>query len=125
MATYPQIQKPVRVGQANGNGNGSRRSLATVVERLIAISDPLPPRQSARCLRFVAEHPGASNTEIQDGLGIRHPSQVSEVLLRLERDGLAQTERGQRSLNHWELTEHGAELLAALPEGIYDHGAEL
>jgi DNA-binding MarR family transcriptional regulator len=99
--------------------------LATVVERLISISDPLPPRQSARCLRFISEHPGASNTEIQDGLGMRHPSQVSEVLLRLERDGLAQTERGQRSLNQWELTGHGAELLEALPEGIYDREGEL
>jgi hypothetical protein len=84
------------------------------------VSGPLPPRQSARCLRFISEHPGASNTEVQDGLSIRHPSQVSEVLLRLERDGLAHTKRGQRSLNHWQLTDHGAALLDALPEGIYE-----
>jgi DNA-binding MarR family transcriptional regulator len=118
MATYPQVRMPAEAAEANGNV--PRRSLASAVERLISISGPLLPRQAARCLRFIAEHPGASNTDVQDGLGINHPSQVSEVLLRLERDGLAQTERGQRSLNHWELTAHGAELLEALPEGIYD-----
>jgi DNA-binding MarR family transcriptional regulator len=120
MATYPEIRMPAEAGQANGNGTESWRSTARALERLISISGPLLPRQSARCLRFISDHPGASNTEIQDGLGINHPSQVSEILLRLERDGLAHTERGQRSLNQWELTEHGAELLEALPEGIYD-----
>jgi hypothetical protein len=54
------------------------------------------------------------------GLGIRHPSQVSRTLGRLERDGLAFNVRDRRSLNAWSLTQRGTEVLAEIPEAIYE-----
>lgn len=78
------------------------------------------PRQVARCLRFVAEHPGASSVEVQHGVGIKHPSQVHRVMAGLKREGLALTVRDQRSLNAWTVTQHGAEVLSELPEALYD-----
>jgi DNA-binding PadR family transcriptional regulator len=57
---------------------------------------------------------------VQAGVAIRHPSQVSTVLLRLERDGLVETERGRRAMNAWRATDHGAAVLAQMPEGLYD-----
>ena len=54
------------------------------------------------------------------GVGIRHPSLVSNVLARRERDGLAHTHRGRRSLNAWQLTDQGAAVEAGLPQGIYE-----
>jgi DNA-binding PadR family transcriptional regulator len=78
------------------------------------------PRQVARCLRYVAEHPGASSVEVQHGVGIRHPSQISRVLSRLERDGFMLTLRDRRSLNAWTVTDRGSAVLAELPEAIYE-----
>jgi DNA-binding PadR family transcriptional regulator len=81
---------------------------------------PLLPRQALRCLRYISAHRYASSTDVQAGVGIRHPSQVSGVLVRLERDGLVHTERGRRMLNAWEITERGAKVLAQMPEGLYE-----
>ena len=77
-------------------------------------------RQVTRCQRFVAEHPGAGSPQVQQGVGIRHPSQVSRVLNGLERDRLLYTVRDRRSLNAWQVTELGAGVLAGLPEAIYE-----
>lgn len=77
-------------------------------------------RPAAHCLRYIAEHPGASSVEVQDAVGILYPSQASQLLLRLERSNLIHTERGKRALNAWELTQAGAEALRELPEGIYE-----
>lgn len=77
-------------------------------------------RQAARCLGYIAEHPGSSSAEVGSGVGIGHASQVSAVLLRLERAGLVHTDRGARALNAWEITGRGSELLGGLPEGIYE-----
>lgn len=76
-------------------------------------------RQEARCLRYVAGHPGSSSAQVQQGVGIRHRSQVSRVLGRLQKEGLVQTLKGGRSLNAWEVTQDGSGVLGELPEGIY------
>jgi DNA-binding MarR family transcriptional regulator len=80
---------------------------------------PLLPRQSARCLRFISEHPGSSSAQVQAGVGIRYPSQTSNVLQRLERDGLVHSDRDRRSLNAWRVTDSGAALLGEIREDIY------
>jgi hypothetical protein len=104
---------------ARSSESTDRRLDDAALARPIAVA-PLLPRQAARCLRYIAGHPGASSADVQMGVGIRHASQVSNVLLRLERDGLTRTDRGQRMLNAWEVTGTGAELLSQLPEGIYE-----
>jgi DNA-binding MarR family transcriptional regulator len=86
----------------------------------VPVSHRLLPRQAARCLRWIAAHPGSSSAQVQAGVGIRHPSQLSTVLLRLERDGLVGTERGRRALNAWRVTDQGRAVLEQMPEGLYD-----
>jgi predicted transcriptional regulator len=85
---------------------------------------PAPPwllsRQARRCLRWIAGHPGSSSAQVQAGVGIRHPSQVANVLMRLERDGLVHTDRGRRALNAWRVTDQGAVVMDEMPEGLYD-----
>lgn len=76
-------------------------------------------RQEGRCLRYVAEHPGSSSTQVQHGVGIRHRSQVSRVLGRLQKEGLALTVRDGGSLNAWTVTRVGTGVLGELPEGMY------
>lgn len=74
--------------------------------------------QTARCLRFIRQHPGCSGVEVRRGLGMRHDSQVSRLLARLERDGLAAGE-GSRAPRAWRVTARGEAVLEALPEGFY------
>jgi DNA-binding MarR family transcriptional regulator len=71
---------------------------------------------SAHCLRFLAEHPGASSTQVRNGLGMRHLSQASRLLGRLERDGLADGHRERGHANAWTLTARGQALLNQLQE---------
>jgi DNA-binding MarR family transcriptional regulator len=65
---------------------------------------------SSSCLRFLAEHVDASGSGVRDGLGMRHLSQTSRMLARLERDGLVERHRGGRE-NHWHLTDRGQAVL--------------
>jgi DNA-binding MarR family transcriptional regulator len=67
-------------------------------------------RLSSSCLRFLAEHDGASGSGVRDGLGVRHLSQASRLLARLERDGLLEKQAGGRE-NHWHLTARGRAVL--------------
>jgi DNA-binding MarR family transcriptional regulator len=67
-------------------------------------------RLSSSCLRFLAEHDGASGSGVRDGLGVRHLSQASRLLARLERDGLLEKQSRGRE-NHWHLTARGQEVL--------------
>ncbi len=80
----------------------------------------LLPRQVARCLAYVSRHPGSSGTVIQIGLGMRHLSQASRLLIRLEAQGLIFTDRSRRGLNAWQLTEQGQAVAEQLPEGVYE-----
>jgi AcrR family transcriptional regulator len=64
-------------------------------------------------LMYIAEHPGASNREIAEGSGIVDPGQISKLLSKLARLGLAENlAQGQQSggANAWHLTVRGADL---------------
>ena len=65
--------------------------------------------RTVRVLMFIAENRGASNSEIAVGAEIEDPGQVSKLLNRLARLGLARnlgdTRRG--TVNAWRLTPHG------------------
>jgi hypothetical protein len=74
-------------------------------------AEGLPSRQSLRCLRFIATHPGTSGRGVLQGLGFRNESQVSRLLGGLATRGLAEgtgTVGGPRS---WTLTAAGEALL--------------
>ena len=67
------------------------------------------------CLRFLGEHPGASNREVGEGIGVAHPEQVSRLLTRLRREGLAtNASRGAGKPNEWRLTPAGERARDAL-----------
>ena len=67
--------------------------------------------RTARILEGIAEHPGASNREAGERAGILDPGQVSKLLARLERLGLATNRTGEGRVmgepNAWALTAKG------------------
>jgi AcrR family transcriptional regulator len=77
--------------------------------------------RTMRALAALAEHPGASNRAIGAVAGIDDQGQVSKLLARLQRLGLArnQTEResGKGAPNAWSLTPSGERLERALRVG--------
>ncbi|MGE5280718.1 MAG: TetR family transcriptional regulator [Chloroflexota bacterium] len=67
------------------------------------------------CVRYLAEHPGSSNTEVGVGVGISHPGQVSILLGRLLEAGLLEKEEGGAGRpNAWDLSPFGTEVARAL-----------
>jgi AcrR family transcriptional regulator len=64
-------------------------------------------------LIFLRDRPLASNIEIAEGIGVNHASQMSRHLHRLAKEQLVVGMRDGRC-NRWSLTEHGAEVVAAL-----------
>jgi AcrR family transcriptional regulator len=69
--------------------------------------------RTLRVLTMIANHPGASNREIAEGSGILDQGQISKLLNRLARLGLAENlgdghKRG--AVNAWHLTTQGARL---------------
>jgi AcrR family transcriptional regulator len=69
--------------------------------------------RTVRVLAFISEHPGASNREVARGSGVEDQGQISKLLSRLERLGLARN-CGEGAImgaaNSWELTARGAHL---------------
>jgi AcrR family transcriptional regulator len=69
--------------------------------------------RTLRVLMVLAEHPGASNRMVAEGSDVVDHGQISKLLSRLARLGLAENVgRGQQkgAPNAWRLTAHGARL---------------
>ncbi len=72
--------------------------------------------RTLRALTFVAEHPGASNREVADGVGISDKGQISKLLVRLASLGLIENavdSRRRGVANIWRITPKGEELRRA------------
>jgi AcrR family transcriptional regulator len=70
-----------------------------------------------RALGFVAEHPGASNREVADGVGIADPGQTSKLLARLAALSLIENTaagRGKGFANSWRIAPAGDRVRHAL-----------
>jgi AcrR family transcriptional regulator/DNA-binding MarR family transcriptional regulator len=99
------------------------------------ISDPFKDAgmrltyRTVRVLMAIAQHPQASNRQIGETAGITDQGQISKLLARLERIGLATNtgmHPGKGAPNSWALTEKGeriAENIRANTEGSQSHGA--
>jgi AcrR family transcriptional regulator len=99
------------------------------------ISDPFKDAgmrltyRTVRVLMAIAQHPQASNRQIGETAGITDQGQISKLLARLERIGLASNtgmHPGKGAPNSWALTEKGeriAENIRANTEGSQSHGA--
>jgi AcrR family transcriptional regulator len=69
----------------------------------------LAPRahRARTCLRYLASHPGASNRQVADAVGIKSHTQISALLARLQRAGLlVKTPARPGGANSWSLTPH-------------------
>jgi DNA-binding MarR family transcriptional regulator len=69
--------------------------------------------RTMRVLAFIAQQPGASNREIAEGSGVVDPGQISKLLSRLARLGLAESPAEgaeHATVNAWRLTARGAQL---------------
>jgi AcrR family transcriptional regulator/DNA-binding transcriptional ArsR family regulator len=67
-------------------------------------------------LLFLRDRPLASNVEVAEAIGVTHASQMSRHLRRLAKERLVVGSREGRR-NAWSLTEHGAQVVAALGGG--------
>jgi hypothetical protein len=74
--------------------------------------------RARRCVRFLADHPQASNREIAAAIGVAHESQISRLLACLLTEGLV-TKRsaGVGKRNSCQLTPRGEEISLALRAG--------
>jgi AcrR family transcriptional regulator/DNA-binding MarR family transcriptional regulator len=73
--------------------------------------------RTARVLECIAERPGASNRAVAESAGVTDPGQISKLLRRLERLGLAiNTSGGHQSgePNAWRLTPLGGQVAQRL-----------
>jgi AcrR family transcriptional regulator/DNA-binding MarR family transcriptional regulator len=64
-------------------------------------------------LCYLARNPGAANVEVSRALDVRHESQMSRHLVRLERAGMV-ARRKQGRTNAWRLTAQGEEAARSL-----------
>jgi DNA-binding MarR family transcriptional regulator len=96
--------------------DGGRAGLRSLAESLV--SEPslqFAPRR-AMALLHIAEHPGASNRQIANAIGIADEGQASKLLRRLENLGLATNRSAGHEAgepNSWHLTNAGAQLAKA------------
>lgn len=99
-------------------GLGARRPAdlrpQEAIEIPLSVLDVRAHRARA-CLVYLAEHPGASNRQIADGIGVTSHTQISSVLSRIARLDLAtKTKGGSGHPNAWRLTAQGAAVATAL-----------
>jgi DNA-binding MarR family transcriptional regulator len=69
--------------------------------------------RTMRVLAFIAQQPGASNREIAEGSSVVDPGQISKLLARLARLGLAESPgegAEHATMNAWRLTARGERL---------------
>jgi AcrR family transcriptional regulator len=75
-------------------------------------------RRLRECVLYLAEHPGASNSDIGRAVGVSHSkSRISKLLARLQDQGIAtKHSTGPGAPNACRLTKRGQELAQALAE---------
>jgi AcrR family transcriptional regulator len=67
------------------------------------------------CISYVAQHPGASNRQVADAVGISGRTQISALLARLHRAGLIRKHPTRPGgANAWTLTPHGHQIVRVL-----------
>lgn len=79
--------------------------------------------RARQCLLYVAAHPGASNRQIGEGIGLGHRGQLSTLLRRLSRLGLLAKVAGRPGqANSWHPTAHGRQVAKSLKSASQLHG---
>jgi AcrR family transcriptional regulator len=78
---------------------------------------------TGQTLRYLDGHPGAANIDIARAVDVRHESQMSRHLGRLERAGIVERRKEGRT-NAWRLTARGHEAARSLREGCRGAGGD-
>jgi AcrR family transcriptional regulator len=105
-AARGELDRPAPVSPEGMRSSASGRAKREPVEMRLTY-------RTLRVLTMMANHPGASNREIAEGSGIVDQGQVSKLLGRLARLGLAEnvgSGQERRAVNAWRLTAAGARL---------------
>jgi AcrR family transcriptional regulator len=76
-------------------------------------ADSIMTELAGQTLQYLAERPGSANVEIARAVDVRHESQMSRHLVRLERAGLVERRKEGRT-NAWRLTGRGEEAARAV-----------
>ena len=77
------------------------------------------PSSTGQTLRYLNGHPGAANIDIARAVDVRHESQMSRHLSRLERAGMVSRRKEGRA-NAWVLTARGEEAAHTLRDGRHE-----
>jgi AcrR family transcriptional regulator len=75
--------------------------------------DPIMTELAGQTLQYLAARPGSANVEIARAVDVRHESQMSRHLVRLERAGLVERRKEGRT-NAWRLTTRGRDAADAV-----------
>jgi AcrR family transcriptional regulator len=103
--------------RATAVGGGVGTACATRWSPTIALDRPLVATELTRqTLSFLAEHAGAANIDVARALDVRHESQISRHLARLQREGMVSCQKRSRA-NAWRLTPEGRQTLNTLMSG--------
>jgi AcrR family transcriptional regulator len=102
-ADPPQISPPDRHGPSRAKGG----------LRTEAVEQLMVTELTRQTVLHLADHPGARNVDIARATGVRHESQMSRHLARLERAGIV-CHRKEGRTNAWRLTAQGRAAAEAL-----------
>jgi DNA-binding transcriptional ArsR family regulator len=91
----------------------SAMSVATAAPRASAADQLLVTELTRQTVLYLLAHPGACNVEVARAVGVRHESQMSRHLVRLERAGIVTRRRAGRA-NAWRLSERGVDAARVL-----------
>jgi AcrR family transcriptional regulator len=93
----------------------SATSVAAAAPRNSATDQLLVTELTRQTVLYLFTHPEACNVEVARAIGVRHESQMSRHLVRLERAGIVVRRRAGRT-NAWRLSERGADAARVLRE---------
>lgn len=113
-AAHREQNRPVPVFQPSERSDLEIAAVGLDGRDLLA---ELPMRltyRTATVLQALAEHPGQSNRQVADLVGIADPGQISKLLARLSRLGLLVNSGAAREPNRWALTAVGSRLTRSI-----------
>jgi AcrR family transcriptional regulator/DNA-binding transcriptional ArsR family regulator len=111
----PFVGRRQAAGRAAGRG-GATAYVTRWTPTVVGDSDErglLVTELTGQTLRYLNGHPGAANVDIARAVDVRHESQMSRHLSRLEKAGMVNRRREGRT-NAWRLTARGEEAARSL-----------
>lgn len=100
----------------------STTSAPVVAPQSTTVAQLLVTELTRQTLLYLVEHPDACNVEIARAIGVRHESQMSRHLVRLERAGIVERRKEGRT-NAWRLTARGRDAVRSVRHARRVHGA--